>query len=103
MDMASGVRTPKRSIRRPKNGDATAVMTLDMPMAVAMSPRPKPSSWEIGLINVPVAKTLIGPWLATSANEEAATIDQRLLPIFPPLVPGSCGQGPSIIALAAIY
>jgi hypothetical protein len=39
------------------------------------------------LINVPVAKTLMGPWLATSANEEAATIDQRLLPIFPPLDP----------------
>src|SRR5579862_2161543 len=85
MDSASGVRTPKRSIMRPKTGDATAVMTLDTPIAVAMSPRPKPSSCAIGLINIPVAKTLMGPWLATRANEEAATIDQRLLSIFPPV------------------
>src|SRR3984885_7474626 len=29
----------------------------------------------------------MGPWLATRANEEAATIDHRLLSIFPPVRP----------------
>jgi hypothetical protein len=66
MDVNSIGRTPRVSIRRPKNGVARAVRIDELPMAVEIVPRPNPSSCATGFMNTPAANTLIAPCPTTT-------------------------------------
>src|SRR5215831_4566319 len=78
IDASSGMRTPMRSTRRPKNGVATATMMLEIAMALEISPRPKPRSCATGLRKVPAANTLIAPCPTMRATPDAIAIHHLL-------------------------